>query len=1098
MNPLQKFTKAFFSMLSTVILLSIFAISIAYATFAENNISTEYAKEIVYNARWFEVLFVLLIVNLIGSVIQYNIVNKKKLSVLLFHLSFIFMLLGAGITRYIGSEGILHLREGETSNEIRSDKKAIKITAELKGEKVEKSTVVNFDAASSNVYYETINIGGKAITVENQLFVPNAQESIVPDENGEPAVSIFVMSGTSESTYVTLLGDEKSYAGDFSFSFSEKEGPADVLFSVSNNLLYFKTKLNATKTGTEASGMIDRKNAISIEPGTLCLAEQNTVFRVDKLVFMIQGFIPKASKMLVPISNEMTNENIENSGIDALIVKVSDNNSTKKINVTSSDDNIPSTCNINGVKVSISYGPYMEKIPFYITLRAFELERYAGSMSPSSFASEITVTDNERKSVRPFRIYMNNILNYRGYRFFQSSYDQDEMGTVLSVNKDFLGTQITYFGYLLMLVGMVLTLFNKNSRFRTVMNLTSQLQQNRKKSKIIILGALVVASSFVTVTSQTVSKEEHLKALNSLLIQDAAQGRIEPFNTFASDLLRKIYKHNSYKNISATEVMLGMSVNPDEWRNEPIIKVSNPQLEKELGAVNGYISYNSAFDFNKNNAYKLQAIVEQTYQKEESARNKYEKEVLNVDERINICSEIYLHSMLNIFPIQGNENGKWTIAETNEMNSHSASCPHHPDIDNNNIGMSEAMEENPEMMDMMKNSDKSNSENPHSGICTRDHSTLNNSQPTETLLLNYFEAVYTSMQTGNWQQASDKLDLIKKYQQNNGGENLPSASRVQLEIKYNDWNIFLNLTFLYAILGSILLFMHFVFIFKPTASLEKVLNFAIFPLSLLFAVFTAGMGLRWYISGHAPWSNGYESMIFVAWASSLAGLLFARKSPLAFSITALLSAIGLSVAAMSWMNPEITNLVPVLKSYWLIVHVAVITSSYGFLAMASILGLLNLVIMIFKTQKNKVQLQSHIQEISYIIEMALTIGLFLLTIGTFLGGIWANESWGRYWGWDAKETWALVSILVYSIILHLRLIPKSNNPLVLSSLALIGFSTVIMTFLGVNYYLSGMHSYGKGTPPPLPSSLILVLVVIIIVILLAVFNENKFKKKSNL
>jgi cytochrome c-type biogenesis protein CcsB len=256
------------------------------------------------------------------------------------------------------------------------------------------------------------------------------------------------------------------------------------------------------------------------------------------------------------------------------------------------------------------------------------------------------------------------------------------------------------------------------------------------------------------------------------------------------------------------------------------------------------------------------------------------------------------------------------------------------------------------------------------------------------------------------------------------------------------------------------------------------------------------MGLRWYISGHAPWSNGYESMIFVAWASSLAGLLFARKSPLAFSITALLSAIGLSVAAMSWMNPEITNLVPVLKSYWLIVHVAVITSSYGFLAMASILGLLNLVIMIFKTQKNKVQLQSHIQEISYIIEMALTIGLFLLTIGTFLGGIWANESWGRYWGWDAKETWALVSILLYSIILHLRLIPKTNNPLVLSSLALTGFGTVIMTFLGVNYYLSGMHSYGKGTPPPLPSSLILVLILIIIVILLAIFSENKLKNKS--
>ena len=232
-------------------------------------------------------------------------------------------------------------------------------------------------------------------------------------------------------------------------------------------------------------------------------------------------------------------------------------------------------------------------------------------------------------------------------------------------------------------------------------------------------------------------------------------------------------------------------------------------------------------------------------------------------------------------------------------------------------------------------------------------------------------------------------------------------------------------------------------------------------------------------------------MLFVGWAASLAGLVFSRKSALAFAATALLSAIALSVAGMSWMNPEITNLVPVLKSYWLIVHVAVISSSYGFLALGAILGFLNLILIIGKNPKNAARLSDNILEISYIIELSLTVGLFMLTVGTFLGGVWANESWGRYWGWDAKETWALVSVLVYAVILHLRFIPKLNTPIVLSAVTLVGFSSVIMTFLGVNYYLSGMHSYGQGTPPTLPNSLFVVIVVVLSVIFLAFRAERK-------
>jgi len=197
---------------------------------------------------------------------------------------------------------------------------------------------------------------------------------------------------------------------------------------------------------------------------------------------------------------------------------------------------------------------------------------------------------------------------------------------------------------------------------------------------------------------------------------------------------------------------------------------------------------------------------------------------------------------------------------------------------------------------------------------------------------------------------------------------------------------------------------------------------------------------------------------------------------------------------MSWMNPEITNLVPLLKSYWLIVHVAVITSSYGFLAMGALLGMLNLLLMIFTTKSNAEKIASSTLEISYIIELALIIGLILLTIGSFIGGIWANESWGRYWGWDPKETWALVSILVYAIIVHLRNIPKLNNQFTLSTLALVGFSSVLMTFFGVNYYLSGMHSYAQGEPVPLPKVVYVAIVVVLSIIVMAYLSQRKLKK----
>ena len=1079
----------------TVALLIIFAAAIGYATFMENSQGTAYAKEMVYNARWFEFLLILLILSLTGSIFKYKLINKKKWSVLLFHMAFICILAGSAVTRYFGYEGIMHIREGETTNLITTDKTAVKISADNNGQRSEANVEVSFSPGSSNEFSEQLQVGNKTITIENKLYIPNAVETIEESSDGQPVAGIFIMSGADQSMDIILFGDERKEVGDITFAFDNQKDSADILFSISNDNLYFKSNLPITKTGTMASGMIDRANAIAIKTGDVALAEQNTVYRIGKLVFMIKGFYAKATKTLTV----QTEDNGFSS--NALVMEVSDGETTKQINVLESDDEnqSPAECNINGTKVQIAFGKQKLEIPFSLTLRKFELERYQGSMSPSSYASEITVTDTQMKTVLPYRIFMNNILDYRGYRFFQSSYDTDEKGTVLSVNHDFWGTMITYIGYFLMFFGMVMTLFNKNSRFSTLLKLTSQIQEKRKHITMVLM-LITGLTSTNHVYAQT-TKAEHFKLLDATLVQDGAQGRIEPLCTYTSDILRKIYKHNNYKDKSATEVVIEMSVNPDLWRNEALIKVSNPDLEKELGAVNGYISFNQVFD--NQGSYKLSDQVEKAYQKEESGRNKYEKEIINVDERINICNLIYNHDLLALFPNTTDANGKWDIAQkvsANNPHTGTNACPYCAEEAHNTgmTGMEAPAMEN--MNEQLMNTAHAGLQ----GVCTRNSAhgaTMGGTasqaltESPEMLYTSYLSAISEALTSNNWSKANAALQKIKDYQLKYGGSNLPSNSRVNLEISYNSWNIFNNLMIAYAIVGLLLLLLHFMYIFKPNAKLEKLLNIGIYPLYLLFAIYTAGLVIRWYISGHAPWSNGYESMIFVGWASSLSGFVFERNSAVAKSETAILNAIAQTVAAMSWMNPEITNLVPVLKSYWLVIHVAIITSSYGFLAMGAILGFLNLTLMVARNKKNQVRIDSNILEISYIIELALIVGLFMLTVGTFIGGIWANESWGRYWGWDAKETWALISVLVYAIVLHLRLIPGLNKPIVISTAALISFSSVIMTFLGVNYYLSGMHSYGKGTPPPIPSAVYIVLIIIAALVYQSFVNEKMLNKQ---
>jgi cytochrome c-type biogenesis protein CcsB len=916
------------SMFFTVLLLMMFAISIAYATFIENDYGTDTAQALIYQAWWFELLLLVGIMNLTGSVIRYKLITRKKWAILMFHLAFILIIIGAGVTRYFGFEGSMHIREGESTNKVVSEATYIDLKANVNGNEVRNVTKVKFTPNTNNNFKETIQIDGKEVTVENELFVPNASETSIPDANGMPQPSLVQLPAGSDQ-----------------------------------------------------------------------------------------------------------------SGMDAFTAKITSGSETRKVNVFGINGGIsePETVTINGINLSLTYGSVMRELPFCIHLRDFQLERYPGSMSPSSYASEITLKDPATSVERPFRIFMNNILNYQGYRFFQSSFDQDEMGTVLSVNQDYWGTLISYLGYFFMALGMAFTLFSKSSRFQTLVRLSSKLQAQRKIARIVMLGLFLTGLSWsgnsAFAAGNSAVKQKHIDAFGELLVQDH-QGRIEPVSTLASDLLRKITKKDNWEGMSAVEFFLEMSADPDKWKTVPLVKVGNPELAKTLGVFGGFMTFQQMFDQSGN--YRLNNMVQQAYNKKQTQRNKFDKEIMNVDERVNICYQIFKGDFLKIFPVPHDERKTWVTSST----------------------LPQTMKK--EEVDFAGN-----------------------------ILNMYYQSVNEAEASGNWAKPNENLGYIKKFQRTYGADIIPSSTKIGLEIFYNEWNIFGKLAKIYVLLGFVLLVLHFMMIFKSGTGFSKYINFGAILISVAFIFYTLGLIARWYIAGHAPWSNGYETMIYVGWATSLSGFIFMRRSPITLAITTLLAAIILFVAGMSWMNPEITNLVPVLKSYWLVVHVAIITASYGFFAMGALLGMLNLVLMILRNKKNNQKISFTILEVSYIVEMSLIIGLFMLTIGSFIGGVWANESWGRYWGWDPKETWALVTVLVYSIILHLRKIPGLKSALGLNSLALLGLGAVLMTFFGVNYYLSGMHSYGAGDPPPIPNALYISIVIVFALIVGAWYAEEK-------
>ena len=1024
---MKKFVSFLFSMLFTGILITVFAVAIGYATFIENDYGTTTAKILIYNSLWFEILLVIIAINLIGSVFQNKLFTKKRWPGFLFHISFVFMIIGAGVTRYYGYEGTMHIREGESSNFIVSEETYIKISASDGNSFTEEEYEVKFSPYTANRFSEKTELNGKTIQVETLQYMPSAGETVVADPNGEPIISLMAVGqGMQRIDFNLKNGDQKTVEGR-TIAFNSKNKNSDINLQIDQGNLYF--------TATDSVFVLNMNGEKSerIAPGMRYQMNIQTVYSTGAIHFAVRQFFQNGKTQLVYAPPQQGGSNS-----DALQTKITVGNQSKNLIVYGSKGEIaePYTTTINGTDVSVSFGSKKIELPFSIYLTDFQLERYPGSNSPSSYASEVVLKDGATE--KPFRIFMNNILKYQGYRFFQSSFDTDEKGTILSVNNDAWGTSITYFGYLIMAIGFVLTLFNRNSRFMKLIKASARLREERKKLfALLIFGFFFSALNAQPAQNIQPLNKNHVAEFEELLLQ-SAKGRTEPTATLASEILRKVAKKNKWQGMPASAVFLSMQANPEQWKNVPIIKVANPELREILGISSDYATFNTIVQPREMGGYRLNAAVSAAFAKKSSERNKLDKEIINVDERVNILFNVFSGNFLTVFPVPGHENQKWVTAN-----------------DAGTLGTE--------------------------GETFARQSTQN-----------YLGAVAS----GEWGTATQILNQIKKYQQKEGAQIIPSKAKIKLEILYHKWDIFGKLSKILLTVGLILLLLQLYTIFNPKIKLTTLKQIAFFLILLLFAAQTAGLIIRWYISGHAPWSNGYESMVFVSWATLLTGLIFTGRSEITLSLTTLLAGLTLLVAGFSWMSPEITNLVPVLKSYWLIVHVAIIMASYGFLGIGAMLGLLNLILMIFRNNKNKIRVNHTIKELVVIIHISLILGLLMLAAGSFIGGVWANESWGRYWGWDPKETWAMVTILVYTFIVHMHKIPGFKGNYAVSAASLVGFGSVLMTYFGVNYYLSGLHSYAQGEPAPIPSGVYVAIVLVLLLVGVAFVSDKKEKQEE--
>lgn len=1045
----------------------VFLVAIAVATFLESMYGTQTAKIIVYNAKWFEILLFYLGLNLIANIFRYKLLAPQKISILMFHLAFIVMLVGAFVTRYFGQEGMMIIKEGSAVNYMYSaDPYVWYRVNDGSKQYTHKHLAYMTPKTWFNDFEAEIEFPGHKNEIEMEYvdYHENMVDSLIQDDKIQNTVLNIVTNGM-QSNYLQKEGFVM--VGENAISFGKKNAMPGIEVSKVGRRIMMRSQLpmsSVSMAAVRASGgqNIDSLKRI-IPMDTLIPFETATLYMLgDGSQFVFKEILDHAEvrKMSSPVKN---------AGVDILKLKLIDGDQEKIVELKGGKDAIPEreVFEFNGLQYEMEYGSVRLDVPFSILCRDFQLDHYPGSSSPSSFASEVTVIDDSKDYKKDHRIFMNNVLDYDGFRFFQSSYEPDLSGTRLSVNRDWWGTNISYLGYLMMAIGMLMSLFAGAGRMRELIRLLVKAEE--KKASIGMVVALGLFTSFSSFSQDSIEEHDHADhsghsheqtvdidrhafisqeesdKLARLQVQDFS-GRIIPMHTFADQVLRKVSRSNKYNDYNAVQTVMSMHMYPMYWLKQPIIYVSSKGGWREKLKIEGsHISYEDLTNM-ETGEFKLLEEYKKAHQMREARRGEEEKQLIKLADKYEVFGGIITWRNMKILPLKGAPNNEWFSPATEKAR----------------------MEITDGYMRFVQ----------------------------------YYNALDSAaLGLSNYDLANTRLQRLMEFQIEAGNGVALAKDKVEMEIRYNKMNIFSNSYKMYLLLGFVILVIFFFRVFiKPSSGAKKVFKIVSIVLGSLTAIAFLyhgyGIYMRAMISGHAPWSNGYEAMIYIAWITVLCGLFFIRKYPVILSGALILASFMIIVTEMNLMDPEITPLVPVLKSYWLMIHVAIITGSYAPLGLAFMLGLINLVMYVFRNEKNGKIVTLNINQLTYVAEMLMTVGVFMLTIGTFLGGVWANESWGRYWGWDPKETWALVSILCYAIILHFRFIKGLKSKFALNLAAFWGYSTILFTFFGVNFMLVGLHSYAQGDGlPGFPTWLTITIFVFLGFTVLSGLRYRAYNKK---
>lgn len=1011
---MDKIISFFSSTRLMAVLFLVFALAMGIGTFIEDAYNTDTARIYIYNAKWFEAIMLLFVINFFGNIKRYQLHKKEKWATLLLHLSFIFIIIGAFVTRYISFEGKMPIREGATESRFYSDKTYLTIFVDGQHQGEMRRRTFEEPLLLSPVANNNFTISEKfseiPFEIEYKDFKIGAKETIVEDPKGIHYLKMVEAGDGGRHEHYLKEGEVQSIH-NILFAFNAPtEGAINIGFKDGNYTIKTPFEGDFMRMADQMKGAVTKDTTQPLM--------MRSLYNVANARFVFPEPAIKGRVDYVSNNDYKTKEDA------ALTVVVKSEGQEKEVTLLGGKDKmgVPQSFKLGNLEYTLIYGSRQYNLPFSIKVNDFIANKYPGTESSyESFESKVTVEDTEKKNTFDARIYMNNVLDYRGYRFFQASFDQDEKGTVLSVNHDFWGTWISYVGYFLLYIGLMAILFDKNTRFGDL-----KKKLDKVKAKKATLTAIALFFSVFAATAQgnhvhekpTIAQmdslimkykvsEEHAAKFGRLIIQDAG-GRMKPVNTFSSELLRKVSKSDTYNGMNADQVFMSMLMMDQMWYSVPIIGLNrgNDSLRVVAGIEKSakYAALADFFDAQGN--YKLTKILEKAYRQE--VPNKFEKDFMDIDKRVNLLYSALTGQILRVYPIPGDKNNKW------------ASYLEIADIKNAEL------------------------------------------EKIRNVLPFYLQAAGKATETGDYKLANSLLEGLTKYQHKYGGKIMPSDDKVNAEILYNKYDVFKKLFSWYIYAGTLMFLFVIIKIFNSRKWVTwsvKTFHAIIF---VLFILHTLGLIARWYISGHAPWSNAYESVIYVAWATMFFGLAFGRKSSLTVAATSFVAAMVLMIAHWNWTDPEIGNLVPVLNSYWLMIHVAVIVGSYGPFTLGMVLGLVAMLLMIFTNDKNKAKMELNIKEITYINEMALTVGLVMLAIGNFLGGQWANESWGRYWGWDPKETWALVSIMVYAFVIHMRFVPALRGTWIFNFFSVLAYASILMTYFGVNFYLTGLHSYASG------------------------------------